>query len=125
VLLTASTLKRPPAKLLGRFKVEDIGNDTVGDFLRLGWSLAICCRACPRLVEWTPAELQDRYPCSASCGRRLSSDNGAGDHKILGWPLNIRAQTQEVVLFAVVPATAKLAARAAQANPEQILLRLC
>lgn len=56
-----STLKRPPAKALQAFQVGQVGDDTVATYLAKGWSLAICCKACERLVEWTPPELQARF----------------------------------------------------------------
>lgn len=60
-LPTPSTLKRPSDKLLQRFRPEDIGDDTVGLFLAKGFSLAICCRDCPRLIEWTPFDLAAKF----------------------------------------------------------------
>jgi len=56
-----STLRRPPAAVLQRFHPDQAGTDTVRDYLATGWSLAICCKACPRLVEWTPPELLERF----------------------------------------------------------------
>jgi len=56
-----STLRRPPAAALQRFHPGQAGADTVQDYLATGWSLAICCKACPRLVEWTPPELLERF----------------------------------------------------------------
>lgn len=55
-----STLKPPPKAALKRFHVGQVGDDTVGDYLAKGWSLAICCKACERLVEWTPPDLARR-----------------------------------------------------------------
>jgi hypothetical protein len=57
----ASTLKRPPAKLLQRFSISQIGDDTIQAYLEKGFSLAICCRNCARLAEWTPLLLQERF----------------------------------------------------------------
>lgn len=56
-----STLRRPTAKQLQRFRLTDIGDDTIGGYLEKGFSLAICCRECPRLIEWTPPELERRF----------------------------------------------------------------
>jgi hypothetical protein len=56
-----STLERPATRLLKHFKLEQVGDDTVRKYLREGFSLAICCRDCPRLIEWTPPELQRRF----------------------------------------------------------------
>jgi hypothetical protein len=60
-LNSASTLERPPDRLLKTFKIAQIGNDTVRTYLRRGFSLPICCRDCPRLIEWTPPELERRF----------------------------------------------------------------
>lgn len=56
-----STLKRPPAKAVQRFHPGQAGADTIRTFLASGFSLAICCKACPRLVEWTPPDLERRF----------------------------------------------------------------
>jgi hypothetical protein len=58
---TDSTLKRPADRLLTRFDAAAIGDDTVEDFLEKGFSLVICCRACPRMIAWTPPELSRRF----------------------------------------------------------------
>lgn len=60
-LHSASTLERPPDRLLKTFNVARIGNDTIRTYLQRGFSLAICCRDCPRLIEWTPPELETRF----------------------------------------------------------------
>jgi hypothetical protein len=56
-----STLKRPDDRLLRKFRLGQIGSDTVRLYLERGYSLAICCVNCPRLMEWTPPELLRRY----------------------------------------------------------------
>ncbi|MBL8772217.1 MAG: hypothetical protein JNK30_12620 [Phenylobacterium sp.] len=56
-----STLKLPPARALRAFRPGQVGDDTVATYLGKGWSLAICCKACERLVEWTPPELAHRF----------------------------------------------------------------
>ncbi|WP_068875988.1 MULTISPECIES: hypothetical protein [unclassified Phenylobacterium] len=56
-----STLKPPPKKALAAFHVGQVGNDTVETYLKSRWSLAICCKTCERLVEWTPPMLADRF----------------------------------------------------------------
>jgi len=56
-----STLRPPPKAALQRFHVGQVGDDTIGGYLAKGWSLAICCKACARLVEWTPPELDRRF----------------------------------------------------------------
>jgi hypothetical protein len=57
-----STLERPAERLLKNFKVSQVGNDTIGTYLRGARSLAICCKDCPRMIEWTPPELERRFP---------------------------------------------------------------
>lgn len=88
-----SSLKRPPDKLLQRFRIAEIGKDTVGDFLQKGFSLAICCRDCPRLIEWTPPQLQARFADRPGLGiadlaSRLSctGEGGCGSHDIAVFP---------------------------------------
>lgn len=56
-----STLKPPPKAALTRFHAGQVGADTVGTYLARAWSLAICCKACARLGEWTPPELDRRF----------------------------------------------------------------
>lgn len=59
--MATSTLKAPPKKALAAFHVGQVGEDTVGTYLAKDWSLAICCKGCERLVEWTPPELRTRF----------------------------------------------------------------
>lgn len=56
-----STLQPPPAAALKAFRVSQVGADTVATYLEKGWSLAICCKACARFVEWTPPDLAVRF----------------------------------------------------------------
>lgn len=56
-----STLKRPGKALLDRWRVDPLFDDTIGLFLAKGFSLALCCRDCARIREWTPAELERRF----------------------------------------------------------------
>ena len=56
-----SDLKRPPEKMIRSFRADMVGTDTVGDFLRAGHSLVICCKDCPHIIEWTPPELERRF----------------------------------------------------------------
>jgi hypothetical protein len=57
----SSTLKRPPEPAVRRFHAGQVGGDTIRTFLAKGYSLAICCKDCPPLVEWTPPELERRF----------------------------------------------------------------
>ena len=52
-------VKPPPKAALQRFHVGQVGDDTIATYLAKGWSLAICCKACARLVEWTPPKLRE------------------------------------------------------------------
>ena len=88
-----STLERPSDKLLRQFHIGQIGNDTVRTFLQKGWSLAICCRSCPRLIEWTPPDLQERFGDRldlriADLAGRLacSGDEGCGSRGVAVFP---------------------------------------
>lgn len=56
-----STLKRPPEALIRRFHLGQVGADTVATFLTKGYSLAICCRECPRTIEWRPPQLLEKF----------------------------------------------------------------
>jgi hypothetical protein len=58
----ASTLKRPtPAKFAKGLTGREMYFDTIGLYLRNGWSLAVCCMDCPRITEWTPPMLAERF----------------------------------------------------------------
>ncbi len=88
-----STLKAPPKKALKAFRVGQVGHDTVGDYLAKGWSLAICCKGCARLVEWTPPELARRFSDRrqvriAAVVERLAcaGEGGCGSREIAGFP---------------------------------------
>lgn len=63
-----STLKPPPKKALQAFHVGQVGADSVGDDLAKGWSLAICCKARARLVEWTRRNWRGASGIGPSCG---------------------------------------------------------
>jgi hypothetical protein len=60
---TPSRIERPSAKDLSRYRADIavMRADTVRTFLTNGWSLAVCCCDCPRLVEWTPPELLEKF----------------------------------------------------------------
>ena len=88
-----STLKRPSEKLLRNFRLDQVGDDTVQLFLEKGFSLAICCRDCPRLIEWTPQDLDARFGAwpnlrIADLARRLTcaGEDGCGSHDIALFP---------------------------------------
>jgi hypothetical protein len=89
----ASTIERPPEYMIRRFHVGQVGKDTVRTFLEKGYSLGICCRDCPRLIEWTPPELLQRFADRldlriADLVPRLTcaGDEGCGSHDIAVFP---------------------------------------
>lgn len=88
-----STLKPPPKKALDRFHTGQVGDDTVRTFLESGFSLAICCRDCKRLTEWTPLDLELRFGVRLQlriadlCERLVcTGDDGCGSHDIAVFP---------------------------------------
>lgn len=88
-----STLKRPPEHLVRRFHTGQVGGDTIRTFLEKGYSLAICCQDCPRMIEWTPPALQKRFGDRldlrmADLVRRLScaGDDGCGSRFVAVFP---------------------------------------
>jgi len=56
-----STLQRPDEKLISRFGLWQVKDHTIRTYLEKGFSLGICCRNCPRTIEWTPPELLRRF----------------------------------------------------------------
>lgn len=56
-----STLERPEERLIQKFDVWQLKDRTVRGLLTKGFSLAICCKHCPRTIEWTPQELLAKF----------------------------------------------------------------
>ncbi len=90
---TPSTLKSPPVKALQRFHIGQVGDDTVADYLGSSFSLAICCKRCQRLVEWSPPDLERRFGDRlnlriADIAERLTcaAEDGCGSHDIAVFP---------------------------------------
>lgn len=86
-----STLKLPSPRQLARFRLSDVKDDDVGIFVGMGWSLAIACQNCSRLIEWTPEVLQEKFAPTeriADIASRLtcSGPEGCGSPKIAVWP---------------------------------------
>jgi hypothetical protein len=86
-------LARPPAKAVEAFRPAQAGRDTVRTYLSKGWSLAICCKDCPRLIEWTPRELHRRFADRlnlriANLASRLTcaGDDGCGSVQVAVFP---------------------------------------
>ena len=50
-------MERPDEKLISRFALWQVRDRTIRNYLEKGFSLGICCRNCPRTIEWTPPEL--------------------------------------------------------------------
>ena len=55
-----STLERPDQHLIDRFDVWQVRGRTIRRLVAKGFSLAICCKRCPRMIEWTPQDLLDK-----------------------------------------------------------------
>lgn len=86
-------LRRPPAKAIKAFHIGQVGDDTIRTFLENSFSLAICCKACPRLIEWTPPELAQKFGDRpdlrlADLVPRLActGEGGCGSHEIAVFP---------------------------------------
>lgn len=88
-------LKRPPAHLLRKARADtaEMRKDTVRTYLQNGWSLTICCLDCPRIVQWTPPELErrlaDKLDASiADIAARAvcAPPEGCGSHDIALYP---------------------------------------
>ena len=89
----SSTLQRPAEHLIRRFHPGQAGADTVRTYLTKGFSLAICCKACPRCLEWTPADLVEKFGDRtgvkiADIAARLScgGEEGCGSKEVAGFP---------------------------------------
>lgn len=89
----ASTLKAPPKAALRNFHAGQVGTDTIATYLEKQWSLAICCKACERLVEWTPPQLIARFRGReavrvAALAPRLAckGDGGCGSDEVAVFP---------------------------------------
>jgi hypothetical protein len=54
-------LERPPEHLIRMSHPGMVGDRTIGLLLEQGFSLVICCKDCPRVIEWTPPELARRF----------------------------------------------------------------
>ena len=88
-----STIQRPPAKLISRFGLWQVKDHTIRTYLEKGYSLGICCRECPRTIEWTPPELLRRFenqldlPLKTLVPRLYcAGEEGCGSHDIAVFP---------------------------------------
>ncbi|MDQ0462949.1 hypothetical protein QO010_000697 [Caulobacter ginsengisoli] len=89
----ASTIKRPEEHYIRKFRPSYVGRDTIRTLLQNGYSLGICCKDCPRLIEWTPPELLERFEDRldlrlADLVSRLacSGDGGCGSREVAVFP---------------------------------------
>ena len=79
--------------MLQHFNLRQIGDDTIRTFLEGRLSLAICCRDCPRLIEWTPPELERRFGdrpdlkiAAVALRLRCAGEGGCGSDNIAVFP---------------------------------------
>jgi hypothetical protein len=86
-------LERPAERLIRRFHAGMVGARTIGSLLENGFSLVICCKDCPRMIDWTPPELERRFADRpglklAGLVPRLScsGDDGCGSREIALFP---------------------------------------
>jgi len=90
---TPSNIPAPSAKALAAFHLGMVKRDRpVRWFLEKGASLAICCKDCRRLVEWTPVDLAERFvgrlhvEMHDVAARLKCSDKACGSHEIAVFP---------------------------------------
>ena len=90
---TNFALKRPDEALIRKFQLRHLGDRTISYHLEKGYSLAICCRDCPRLIAWTPPELLQRFETRLDLKLtdlvpRLActGEGGCGSHYIAVFP---------------------------------------
>jgi hypothetical protein len=90
---THSALERPDDDLIRRFALWQVRDRTIRSYLVKGFSLVICCRECPRMIEWTPPELLRRFETNLDLPLkelvpRLSctGEGGCGSHDIAVFP---------------------------------------
>jgi hypothetical protein len=79
--------------LIRRFAIWQVRDRTIRAYLEKGFSLAICCRDCPRTIEWAPPELLRRFETRLELPLkdlvpRLSctGEGGCGSHDIAVFP---------------------------------------
>lgn len=84
---------RPAERLIRRFALWQVRDRTIRTYLEKGFSLGICCRNCPRTIEWTPPELLRRFATQLDLplkvlALRLSctGEDGCGSRDIAVFP---------------------------------------
>ncbi|MFC5343410.1 hypothetical protein ACETK8_20420 (plasmid) [Brevundimonas staleyi] len=88
-----STLERPAERLIQKFDVWQVKDRSIRSLLAKGYSLAICCKQCPRMIEWTPQELLQKFEGKldvqlADLVPRLSctGEEGCGSREVAVFP---------------------------------------
>ena len=91
--MAQTKLERPADRLIQKFEVWQVKDRTIRGLLDKGFSLAICCKACPRMIEWTPPELLQKFETKldlrlADLVPRLScsGDEGCGSKEVAVFP---------------------------------------
>src|SRR5580698_6399192 len=69
-------------------------HDTIRTYLNLGASLIVCCRCCPRMIEWTPDDLRARFGdrldfriYDLATRLRCTGEDGCGSKDVAVFPL--------------------------------------
>ena len=92
-----TTMERPDEKLISRFALWQVRDRTIRNYLEKGFSLGICCRNCPRTIEWTPPELLRRFGDRLIKRRRSMLDGICAEVVDLLKDRNFSVQTMEVL----------------------------
>ena len=88
-----TTMERPDETLISRFALWQVRDRTIRNYLEKGFSLGICCRNCPRTIEWTPPELLRRFANQLDLPLKMlvprltcTGDEGCGSNDIAVFP---------------------------------------
>ena len=88
-----TTMERPDEELISRFALWQVRDRTIRNYLEKGFSLGICCRNCPRTIEWTPPELLRRFATQLDLPLKVlvprlscTGEDGCGSHDIAVFP---------------------------------------
>jgi hypothetical protein len=91
--MAQTKLERPADRLIQKFDVWQVKDRTIRGLLEKRFSLAICCKACPRMIEWTPPDLLQKFETKldlrlADLVPRLScsGDEGCGSREVAVFP---------------------------------------
>jgi hypothetical protein len=60
---TLPPLRRPAEYLLRKWRggTPEMREETITSYLKAGNSLCLCCLDCPRIIQWTPPALAQRF----------------------------------------------------------------